>query len=167
MISETFLQDQRFLKHRSLLLRSLTACLFLSEGIQTSHQKFKGVENGSASHDNVQVLDSLITKIQSHHDEIVQSESLHKSLESPVQGPDRSRLTLFVAGNYVKLSIELLKSVLEMSKTGSEDSSAKHLNEASKMLENSVKQVISEVSNQSLKHRDELFEKVVNVTEVR
>ena len=36
LISESFMQDQKFLKYRSLILRCVAACLFLAEDMQPS-----------------------------------------------------------------------------------------------------------------------------------
>ena len=57
-------------------------------------------KNGSS-----QILESLIDKLEIHHNDVTKDEINYKALESPVQGPDRSRLTLFVEG---QLHIDIL-----------------------------------------------------------
>ena len=62
-----------------------------------------------------QVLRSLVAKLQAHNEEVIENEANYKALESPIQGPDRSRLTLFVESNHCALLVELFRAVLEAS----------------------------------------------------
>ena len=54
LISESFMQDQKFLKYRSLILRCVAACLFLAEDMQPSM-----VRNHNQNH-TVGLLNSVI-----------------------------------------------------------------------------------------------------------
>ena len=163
LISESFMQDQRFLKYRSLILRAVTASLLLSEDIHPNHAK--GSENGS-SVNMVDVLESLTEKLKAHHEEVTKSEVNFKALKSPVQGPYRSRLTLFVEGQNYQIVYELLNSVVEAQKVSQGGSPTEGLKKAASIFKDVIKEITSQQSH-SLKHREELFERTVNIIEVR
>merc|ERR1711881_284871 len=82
--------------------------LFLCD--HPSRCKRNPTENGSSNH--MPVLESLIEKLETHHNDVTKEEMNYKALESPVQGPDRSRLTLFVEGGHPILLLKLLKAVV-------------------------------------------------------
>lgn len=103
------MQDQKFLKYRSLLLRSLAASLYLSEDIYPPKKEANGTAELS-----VFAIQSLVTKLE----EIIEEKVNSKSLDSPIQGPDRSRLTLYVEGEHNVLLLHLLNAVLEAQKGG-------------------------------------------------
>jgi len=182
LISESFMQDQKFLKYRSLILRCVAACLFLAEDIQPSmirshnqnHTKQGDVtitENGSGSTASSmeQVLRSLVAKLQAHNEEVMENEANYKALESPIQGPDRSRLTLFVESDHCALLMELFRAVLEAQKCGigggsDSDSLINCLTKAFKLFCQMAELVIKS-SSHLLKNREELFEKLVSIIE--
>jgi len=167
LISESFMQDQKFLKYRSLILRCVAACMFLAEDIhptKSNNQKQSNdniTENGNGN-SMEKVLSNLTEKLQSHHSEVIQNETNYKTLESPIQGPDRSRLTLFIGGDYCSLLLELFRAVLEAQKPGGE--SVNCLSKAFELFCQMTQHIIKSTS-QSLKKREEFFEKLVSIIE--
>ena len=117
-----------------------------------------------------QVLRSLVAKLQAHNEEVMENEANYKALESPIQGPDRSRLTLFVESDHCALLMELFRAVLEAQKCGIEggsdsDSLIDCLTKAFKLFCQMAELVIKSPSH-LLKNREELFEKLVSIIEV-
>merc|ERR1711971_1313510 len=128
-------------------------------------------ENGSGSTASSmeQVLRSLVAKLQAHNEEVMENEANYKALESPIQGPDRSRLTLFVENDYCALLMELFRAVLEAQKCGiggvsNSDSLINCLSKAFKLFCQMAELVIKS-SSRVLKTREELFEKLVSIIE--
>ena len=130
-------------------------------------------ENGSGSTASSmeQVLRSLVAKLQAHNEEVMENEANYKALESPIQGPDRSRLTLFVESDHCPLLMECFRAVLEApQKCGSgggsdSDSLINCLSKAFKLFCQMTELVIKSPSN-LLINREELFEKLVSIIEV-
>ena len=129
-------------------------------------------ENGSGSTASSmeQVLRSLVAKLQAHNEEVMENEANYKALESPIQGPDRSRLTLFVESDHCALLMELFRAVLEAQKCGTgggsdSDSLINCLSKAFKLFCQMAELVIKSPSH-LLKNREELFEKLVSIIEV-
>ena len=165
------MQDQRFLKYRSLILRCVAACLFLAEDIYPTKLHFNTkneqiAENGGQANNMGQVLTNLLEKLQAHHDEVNQKEVNYKALESPIQGPDRSRLTLFVESHHCSLLMELFRAVLECSSKTGKANPENYLSNASKIFGEMTEQIINSASSHSLKNREEFFEKLVSIVEV-
>ena len=142
--------------------------MFLAEDIhptKSNNQKQSNdniTENGNGN-SMEKVLSNLTEKLQSHHSEVIQNESNYKTLESPIQGPDRSRLTLFIEGDYCSLLLELFRAVLEAQKPGGE--SVNCLSKAFELFCQMTQHIIKSTS-QSLKKREEFFEKLVSIIEV-
>ena len=129
-------------------------------------------ENGSGPNASSmeQVLRSLVAKLQAHNEEVIENEANYKALESPIQGPDRSRLTLFVESDHCSLLLELFRAVLEAQKCGTgggidSDSPIDWLSKAFKLFCQMTELVIKSPSN-LLINREELFEKLVSIIEV-
>ena len=129
-------------------------------------------ENGSGPNASSmeQVLRSLVAKLQAHNEEVMENEANYKALESPIQGPDRSRLTLFVESNHCALLVELFRAVLEAQKCGTgegsdSDSLINCLSKAFKLFCQMTELVIKSPSN-LLINREEHFEKLVSIIEV-
>ncbi len=159
------MQDQKFLKYRSLIVRALSACALLSEGVSpASHSPVSSAisENGTSTPKMAEALQTLIGKIQAHHQDVVKCESNYRALESPIQGPDRSRLTLFVEGNFTSLAVALFEAVLASVKN--EDVEAA-LTKALNLLVTQITQIEQEVRH-AFKEREAFFEKLVMVLEV-
>ena len=117
-----------------------------------------------------QVLRSLVAKLQAHNEEVIENEANYKALESPIQGPDRSRLTLFVESDHCALLLELFRAVLEAQKCGSgggsdSDSLMNCLSKAFELFCQMTELVIKSPSN-LLINREEHFEKLVSIIEV-
>ena len=110
-----------------MILRCVAACLFLAEDFRptkSQNQNQTIAENGGSSTSEAsmeKVLETLITKLQAHHEEVMKSEVNYKALESPIQGPDRSRLTNFVEINHCSMLIKLFRAVLDAQKSGNGD----------------------------------------------
>ena len=114
------------------------------------------------------VLESLITKLQAHHEEVMKNEVNYKALESPIQGPDRSRLTNFVEMNHCSMLIQLFRAVIDAQRLSSGEGGTdpeNSLSEASKLFGQMTDQVIKS-SCHSLKNREDFLEKLVSVIEV-
>ena len=124
-------------------------------------------ENGSGSTASSmeQVLRSLVAKLQAHNEEVMENEANYKALESPIQGPDRSRLTLFVESDHCALLMELFRAVLEAGGGSDSDSLINCLSKAFKLFCQMAELVIKSPSH-LLKNREELFEKLVSIIEV-
>ena len=115
-----------------------------------------------------QVLRSLVAKLQAYNEEVIENEANYKALESPIQGPDRSRLTLFVESDHCALLTELFRAVLEAQKYGGgrdSDSPIDCLSKAFKLFCQMTELVIKSPSH-LLKNREEHFEKLVSIIEV-
>lgn len=158
------MQDQRFLKYRSLLVRSLAASLYLAEGIQSAPKDHGGpTENGSSHSSMRTTLESLLAQLEAHHQEVMSSEANYKALLTPIQGPDRSRLTLYV--DHGPLMILLIRSVLASHQ--STDGNEEALKKATELLKQMIASVTSGAPSHSMKEREAYFEQLVNVIEVR
>ena len=156
MISESFVQDQRFLKYRSLILRSIAASFNLLNGKN-------GIIHGGQAEETTGkavILESLINQLQEHHDQVLKEEVNYKALDSPIQGPYRSRLSLYV--KHGQLMIAMFRGVASL-----------YLNHASHDLINkagqmyfSVVQEVLEKGKPSQLVREDFFEDILNTIEV-
>ena len=156
LISESFVQDQRFLKYRSLILRSIAASFNLLNGKN-------GIIHGGQAEETTGkavILESLINQLQEHHDQVLKEEVNYKALDSPIQGPYRSRLSLYV--KHGQLMIAMFRGVASL-----------YLNHASHDLINkagqmyfSVVQEVLEKGKPSQLVREDFFEDILNTIEV-
>lgn len=137
----------------------MAACLFLSEDKPSQTPS----ENGSCT-SPFKVLASLLEQIEVHHSQVIQNEAHHKALDSPIQGPDRSRLTLFVEGQHCPLFVQLLRFAMA-SHQG--ENPKEPMEKAYKLLDQMMSNLIAEGQKcHSMKDREAFLEKVVNSIEV-
>ena len=171
------MQDQRYLKYRSFMLRICACALYLSEDIFpprefNGNSTENGAENnGAASKSDMltSMLKNLLEKLITTHDSVIKNEANYKTLENCINGPDRSRLTFFVMGEHVELLIILVKGVLEAQKWNQGGNMKEFVEKASslfaKMSENVIKSCQID-SVESIVNREEHFERLVNLLEV-
>lgn len=170
LISESFMQDQRFLKYRSLLVRSLAASLYLAEGIQSAPKDthYAGpTENGSCHNVSMRAtLESLLGQLEHHHEEVMRSESNYKALLTPIQGPDRSRLTLYVESLHGPFLMNLIRAVLDSHESSEDSDPQEPLSKAFEQLKDMIASITTEQPSHSMKDREAYFEQLFNVIEV-
>ena len=153
LISESFVQDQKFLKYRSLILRSIASSLSLVSSHNDSKQMNGSINSGKT------LLESLINQLEDHHHQVAKDDLSYKPLDSPLQGPDRSRLSLYV--DQSKVILAMLKGLLGLHC----HQNTNELENAGQMYASSVKKVISKpVSKQLIK--EDFLEDILNVIEV-
>ena len=151
MISESFLQDQRFLKYRSLILRSIAASVHL---LNT-----KQVVNGDANDAEKTTLQCLINQLQEHHQQVLKEEVNYKALHSPIQGPYRSRLTLYT--EHGQLMIGMFTGVASLHQNHSLD----EMNKAGQLYTSLVDKVLKKAKPTQLVKED-FLEDILNTIEV-
>ena len=152
LISESFVQDQRFLKYRSLILRSIAASFALVSS--NSPKQMNGSTNSEKA-----LFESLINQLEDHHEQVLKDTNSYKPLDSPIQGPDRSRLSLYVDHGQVILAT--LKGLLNLYSHQTIDV----LEKAWQMYESKVQKIISKPIPEQLV-KEEFLEDILNVTEV-
>ena len=173
LISESFLQDQRYLKYRSFILRICANALYLAEEIYPPREvNGNAMKNGTSNKSDllVSMLENLLVKFKEHHESVIKSENNYKALEKYINGPDRSRLTFYVLGNHYELLIHLVNAVLEAHKhSHGEGAMEKPLEDASALLSQMTDNLIGTCQpnpKKSIKQREEEMEKMVNLLEV-
>ena len=155
MISESFVQDQRFLKYRSLILRSIAASLNLLNA--------KNIVNGgeeATNQENV-ILESLISQLQEHHDQVLKEEVNYKALDSPIQGPYRSRLSLYV--KHGQLMIAMFRGVSSLHQHHGHN--LDEMSKAGQVYFSAVQEVLKKAKPTQLV-REDFFEDILNTIEV-
>ena len=169
------MQDQRYLKYRSFMLRICACALYLSEDMfpprEYNGNTENGENNGAGSKSDIltSMLKNLLEKLITTHDDVIKNEANYKTLQNCINGPVRSRLTFFVMGEHVELLILLVKGVLEAQKCSQGGNMKEFVDKASslfaKMSENVTKSCQIH-SVESIVHREEHFERLVNHLEV-
>ena len=173
MISESFLQDQRYLKYRSFILRICANALYLAEDIYPPREvNGNATENGTSNKNDllVSMLENLLEKLKEHHQSVMKNENNYKALETYINGPDRSRLTFYVLGNHYELLIHLVNAVLEAQKhNNGESGMEKPLEDASGLFSQMADNLFETCQpnpKKTIKQREEEIEKMVNLLEV-
>ena len=156
MISESFVQDQRFLKYRSLILRSIAASLNLLNGKNI----INGGEEATNQAENV-ILESLISQLQEHHDQVLKEEVNYKALDSPIQGPYRSRLSLYV--KHGQLMIAMFRGVSSLHQHHGHN--LDEMSKAGQVYFSAVQEVLKKAKPTQLV-REDFFEDILNTIEV-
>lgn len=191
LISDSFLTEQKFLFFRSTTIRSLVAAVYMSEDIHparvaTSNKEQKQNGNGPSSDQSRSaqmstIIVKLVDQLVKHLEEIrsqnsFQIEDFVKYL-NPVQGPDRSRLVLYVGDQHPDFLVELLRLVLATHQIVSdeEDQKSKHQQMSSTIcprvvdlfasIVDRVKVRITDKEKLSLIHREQHLESIVNIIE--
>jgi hypothetical protein len=166
------MQDQKFLRYRSLTLRAIAACVYISEDIFPARKICSngnnGEEEGNKTRQMTVVIESLITKLETHHAQVLQDELNFKCLESPVQGPDRSRLTLYAQNSHCELLTHLLRGILRLQNNA--DCLREPFVNAVAIFAHMVEKIAEDTKTEeklTLKHREMQFEHIVNTVEVR
>ena len=100
----------------------------------------------------------------------MKSENNYKTLETYINGPDRSRLTFYVLGNHYELLIHLVNAVLEAQKhNNGESGMEKPLEDASGLFSQMADNLFETCQpnpKKTIKQREEEIEKMVNLLEV-
>ena len=169
------MQDQRYLKYRSFMLRICACALYLSEDIfpprEFNGNTENGENNGAASKSDMltSMLKNLLEKLITTHDAVIKNEANYKTLENCINGPDRSRLTFFVMGQHVELLILLVKGVLEAQMWNQGGNMKEFVEKASSLFAKMSESIMKSCqidSVESIVNREEHFERLVNLLEV-
>ena len=156
LISESFVQDQRFLKYRSLILRSIAASL----NLLNAKNIVNGGEEATNQAENV-ILESLISQLQEHHDQVLKEEVNYKALDSPIQGPYRSRLSLYV--KHGQLMIAMFRGVSSLHQHHGHN--LDEMSKAGQVYFSAVQEVLKKAKPTQLV-REDFFEDILNTIEV-
>ena len=190
IISESFLLDQKFLKFRSLTIRSLATAVYMSEDIHPSRiaasracqnedtltsDMTKNLSDSERASLLLPVLEKLIECLEQHKNE-VESDPVDFTLPNKSAfGPDSSRLTLYVKSFHTDMLITLLRFTLSVYKLVSTKESSEQqtiqqslekLSEKAISVFQSILNNLAEALNtQGTKffQRHEMFESIINV----
>ena len=139
LISESFLQEQKFLKYRSFVMRALATAVYISEDIHPSRlaasnilttiekskstttsssndiltRKFNDSERASLLYP---VMETLIEGLTKHHEEVKKDSANLAASCKRAFGPDAPRLALYINSSHIDLLINLLQFTLNVYK---------------------------------------------------
>ena len=106
------------------------------------------------------LLESLIIQLEGHHNQVIKDALSYKPLDSPLQGPDRSRLSLYV--DQGKVILAMLKGLLSLHSHQKTD----ELEKARQMYASSVQRIVLKPIPKEL-IKEDFLEDILNVIEVR
>ena len=165
------MQDQNFLKFRSLILRALTTAVYISEDIAAANFAAYGtLENGhtlSSAVDKatalIPVLKGLVEDLKNHLDS---QEAVEPLTPWPsIQGPDPiTRLNVYLQNNQVQMLLVLFKLVISVHQRDLEYS---HLGgQLEEILIRMLEPLTEKIKDTRFIHRDLVIESIFYVVEV-